>query len=78
METILKDIVNSLPFQDYALDIFSLLIPIRGGSRAAATSKMKCFVIIVNGWKPLPIIVLCHLEDFNFKIFQPTKLHAFL
>ena len=22
-----------------------------GGSRAAATSKMECFVIIVNGWK---------------------------
>ena len=25
----------------------------RGGSRAAATSKMEHFVIIVNGWKPL-------------------------
>ena len=24
---------------------------IRGGSRAAATSKMECFVIIVNDWK---------------------------
>ena len=29
---------------------------IRGGSRAAAISKMNCFVIIVNGWKPLTII----------------------
>ena len=28
----------------------------RGGSRAAATSKMECFVIVVNGWKPLTII----------------------
>ena len=28
----------------------------RGGSRAAATSKTECFVIIVNGWKPLLII----------------------
>ena len=28
----------------------------RGGSRATATSKMECFVIIVNGWKPLTII----------------------
>ena len=27
-----------------------------GGSRAAATSKMECFMIIVNGWKPLTII----------------------
>ena len=29
---------------------------IRGRSRAAATSKMKRYVIIVNGWKPLTII----------------------
>ena len=28
-------------------------IIIRGGSRAAATSKMERFVIIVNCWKPL-------------------------
>ena len=28
----------------------------RGGSRAASTSKMKCFVIIVNGFQPLTII----------------------
>ena len=28
----------------------------RDGSRTAATSKMKRFVIIVNGWKPLTII----------------------
>ena len=28
----------------------------RGGSRAAATSKMECFVIIVNGCQPLTII----------------------
>ena len=27
-----------------------------GGSRASVTSKMKRFVIIVNGWKPLIII----------------------
>ena len=29
---------------------------IRGGSSAAATSKIEHFVIIVNGWKPLTII----------------------
>ena len=28
---------------------------IRGGSRAAATFKMECFVIIVNGFQPLTI-----------------------
>ena len=29
---------------------------VRGGSRAAATSKTECFVIIVNGFQPLTII----------------------
>ena len=28
----------------------------RGGYRAAAASKMKCFVIIVNSFQPLTII----------------------
>ena len=32
------------------------LIFLRGGSRTAATSKMECFVIIVNGFQPLTII----------------------
>ena len=26
------------------------MVASRGGSRAAATSKMECFVILVNGW----------------------------
>ena len=30
---------------------------IRGGSRAGATSKMERFVIIVNGFQPLTIII---------------------
>ena len=34
----------------------SVVILTRGGSRAAATSKMERFAIIVNGWKPLTII----------------------
>ena len=36
---------------------------IRGGSRAAATSKMECFVIIVNGWKPLTIVTKHSILD---------------
>ena len=28
----------------------------RGGSRAAAASKMECFVIVVNSFQPLTII----------------------
>ena len=38
-------------------------IGLRGGSRNAATSKMEHFVIIVNGWKPLPIIIKCFILD---------------
>ena len=35
----------------------------RGGSRAAATAKMECFVIIVNDWKPLIIITKHSIVD---------------
>ena len=35
----------------------------RGGSRAAATSKMESFVIIVNGWEPLTIITKNSILD---------------
>ena len=36
---------------------FSFFGPIVGGSRTAATSKMEHFVIIVNGFHPLTIII---------------------
>ena len=36
----------------------------RGGSRAAATSKMECFVIIVNCFQPLTIIT----KDFTLDV----------
>ena len=35
----------------------------RGGSRAAATSKMECFAIIVNGFQPLTIITKHSILD---------------
>ena len=35
----------------------------RGGSRTAATVKMKPFVIIVNGWKSLTIITKRSILD---------------
>ena len=34
-----------------------------GGSRAASASKMECFVIIVNGWKPLTVITKHSILD---------------
>ena len=35
----------------------------KGGSRVAATSKMECFVIIVNGFQPLTIITKHSILD---------------
>ena len=35
----------------------------RGGSRTAATSKVKVFVIIVNGFQPLTIITKRFILD---------------
>ena len=37
-----------------AIEFYVFLV--RGGSKAAAISKMERFLIIVNGWKPLTII----------------------
>ena len=39
---------------------------VRGGSRAAATSKMEGFVIIVNGWKPSILDVAAALDPSLF------------
>ena len=33
------------------MNLANISMGTRGGSRAAATSKMERFVIIVNGWK---------------------------
>ena len=35
----------------------------RGGSRTAATPKMKRFGIVVNGFQPLTIITKCSILD---------------
>ena len=35
----------------------------RGKSRTAATSKMECFVIIINGWELLTIITKRSILD---------------
>ena len=44
---------------------------IRGGSRAAATSKMERFVIIVNGGKPLTIITKRSILDVAAALDPP-------
>ena len=45
----------------------------RGGSRAAATSKMECFVIIVNSWRPLTIITKHSILDVAAVLDPPQK-----
>ena len=48
--------------------------PLRGGSRAAATSKMECFVIIVNGFQPLNIITKHSILDVAAVLDPPLPL----
>ena len=47
----------------------------RGESRAAATFKMECFVIIVNGWKPLTIVTKHSILDAAAALDLPLVLH---
>ena len=56
-------IIISLLQQIQKTWFFALSSIVRGGSRAAATSKMEHFVIIVNGWKPLTIITKYSILD---------------
>ena len=44
---------------------------LRGGSRAAATSKMEHFVIIVNGFQPLTIITKHSILDVAAALDSP-------
>ena len=46
---------------NYSNERFKYTFHIRGGSRTGVTSKMKHFMIIVNGWKSLTIITKCSI-----------------
>ena len=60
---VLKDFLNSLVKVHKLLFSYYQCSVIKGGSRAAATSKMECFVIIVNGLQPLTIITKRSILD---------------
>ena len=47
---------------------------VRGGSRASATSKMECFVIIVNGFQPLTIITKRSILDVAAALDPPLMV----
>ena len=55
---------------DYLQQYIMILIN-RGGFRAAETSKMECFVIIVSGWKPLIIITKNSILDVAAALDPP-------
>ena len=50
----------------------------RGGSRAAATSKMERFVIIVNGFQPLTIITKLSILDVASALDPPLENTKFV
>ena len=45
-----------------------------GGSGVAATSKMECFVMIVNGWQPLTIITKRSILDLAAALDPPLHV----
>ena len=50
------------------------IIYVRGGSRTAATSKMECFVIIVNGFQALTIITKHSILDVSAILDPPLHV----
>ena len=44
----------------------------RGGSRAAATSQMECFMIIVNDFQPLTITTEHSILDVAAALDRPV------
>ena len=84
LEVILKkgDLKNFSKFTGKHLYLYAHIIcPLkysqlrfRGGYRTAATSKMKHFVIIVNGWKPVHIITKSSILDVTAVLDRTLRL----
>ena len=73
LEQCFKNLINE---RDNCLDfiiyeVVSISNYIRGGSRAAATSKMEYFVIIFNDLKPLNIITKHSVLDVAAALDPP-------
>ena len=56
-----------------------LVYQLRGGSRAAATSKMECFVIIVHGFQPKAVTIITKhsILDAAATLDPPLLLNTF-
>ena len=59
----------------YSVFLYSKMIS-RGGSRTAATSTMEHFVIIVNDWKTLTIIIKSFILDVSAVLDPPLIIHT--
>ena len=58
------DIYSSFFFvSQHDIIVMLLRASVRDGSRTAATSKMKLFVIMINGFQPLTIITKSSILD---------------
>ena len=66
------DVFNKNDYMWHALRLG--VTSIRGRSRAAATFKMECFVIIVNGFQPLTIITKRSILDVAVALDPPLGL----
>ena len=64
--------LRSTSFEKIVFDWKPLII-FKGGSRAAATSRMECFVIIVNGWNTKHFIL-----DFAAALDPPLIFAIFV
>ena len=76
-KTILQRCIKVLLTKAYKYLIgfsLELMNEVRGGSRTAATSKMKHFVIMVNGWKTLTIITKRSILDAAAVLDPPVEV----
>ena len=69
--------MHGLGICQFGMDSSILMLVSRGGSRAAATSRMEHFVIIVNGWKPLTIITKRSIMDVTVALDSPLVSQFF-
>ena len=67
---------QTIVFFELPFDLPILWQASRGGSKAAATSKMERFVIIVNGFQPLTIITKRSILDVAAALDPPLSLYV--
>ena len=68
--------IHKKEWWSYTNKVRPVLIPLqkyKDGSRAAATCKVKLFVIIVNDWKPLNIITKSSTLDVGAILDLPLR-----